>query len=155
MIEPGHKKLSIRRQARLLGVNRNRLKKKPHPPRADRASDLEVLAALDRLHTRWPFYGQRKLKKELDKLGLRVNRKRLRRLMEEAGIEATGSSIGSWWIRILARTCLASSSNPKKVRAISSGAHSPSRVPDAGNPQVRFDEWERRSGTAARCSLLY
>lgn len=88
MIEPGHKKLSIRKQARLLGVNRNRLKKKPHPPRADRASDEEVLVALDRLHTRWPFYGQRKLKKELGDLGLRVNRKRLRRLMEEAGIEA-------------------------------------------------------------------
>jgi putative transposase len=88
MIEPGHKHLSIRKQARLLGVNRNRLNKKPHPPRADRASDHQVLAALDRLHTRWPFYGQRKLKIELDKLGLRVNRKRLRRLMEEAGIEA-------------------------------------------------------------------
>jgi putative transposase len=88
MIEPGHKKLSIRKQARLLGVNRNRLKKKPHPPRADRASDQEVLAALDRLHTCWPFYGQRKLKVEFDKLGLRVNRKRLRRLMDEAGIEA-------------------------------------------------------------------
>jgi putative transposase len=88
MIEPGHKELSIRRQSRLLGVNRNRLAKKPHPPRADRASDQQALAALDRLHTRWPFYGQRKLKVELDKLGLRVNRKRLRRLMEEAGIEA-------------------------------------------------------------------
>ena len=88
MIEPEHKKLSIRKQAALLGVNRNRLKKKPHPPRAERASDLEVLAALDRLHTRWPFFGQRKLKFELGELGLRVNRKRLRRLMEEAGIEA-------------------------------------------------------------------
>jgi hypothetical protein len=60
MIEPGHKKLSARKQARLLGVNRNRLKRKPHPPRADRASDEEALAALDRLHVRWPFYGQRK-----------------------------------------------------------------------------------------------
>lgn len=88
MIEPGHKKLSVRRQASLLGVNRNRLKKKPHPPRADRSSDEEVLAALDRLHTRWPFYGLRKLKFELDKLGLQVNHKRLRRLMKEAGIEA-------------------------------------------------------------------
>lgn len=47
MIEPEHKKLSIRKQARLLGVNRNRLKPNPHPPRADRSSDLEVLAALD------------------------------------------------------------------------------------------------------------
>ena len=88
MIEPGHKKPGIRRQARLLGANRNRLKRKPHPPRADRSSDQAALAALDRLHTRWPFHGQRKLKVELDKLGLRVNRKRLRRLMEEAGIEA-------------------------------------------------------------------
>ncbi len=47
-----------------------------------------MLAPLDRVHTRWPFYGQRKLKVELDKLGFRVNRKRLRRLMKEAGIEA-------------------------------------------------------------------
>ena len=61
MIEPGHKKLSIRKQARLLGVNRNRLVNKPHPPRAPRSSDQEVLDALDKLHTRWPFYGQRKL----------------------------------------------------------------------------------------------
>ena len=88
MIEPGHKKLSIRKQASLLGVNRNRLTKRPHTPRADRGSDQAVLAALDRLHTRWPFYGQRKLKVELEKLGLLVNRKRLRRLMEELGIEA-------------------------------------------------------------------
>jgi len=41
MIEPEHKELSIRRQSRLLGVNRNRLAKKPHPPRADRASDQQ------------------------------------------------------------------------------------------------------------------
>lgn len=88
MIEPGHKKLSIRKQARLLGVNRNRFTKQPHPPRADRSSDLEILEALDKLHTRWPFYGQRKLLRELRDQGLRVNRKRLRRLMEEAGIEA-------------------------------------------------------------------
>ena len=88
MIEPGHKKLSIRKQASLLGVNRKRLTKRPHTPRADRGSDQAVLAALDRLHTRWPFYGQRKLKVELEKLGLLVNRKRLRRLMEELGIEA-------------------------------------------------------------------
>jgi putative transposase len=88
MIEPGHKKLSVRTQARLLGVNRNRLAKRPHPPRADRSSDAEVLAALDKVHMRWPFFGQRKLLLELRAMGLRINRKRLRRLMEEAGIEA-------------------------------------------------------------------
>jgi len=88
MIEPEHETLSIRKQASLLAVNRNRLKKKPHSPRADHASDQVALAALDKLHTRWPFYGQRKLKVELQKQGLRINRKRLRRLMQEAGIEA-------------------------------------------------------------------
>ena len=80
MIETGHKKLSIRKQARLLGVNRNRLVNKPHPPRAPRSSDQEVLDALDKLHTRWPFYGQRKLLRELRGQGFRINRKRLRRL---------------------------------------------------------------------------
>lgn len=88
MIEPGHEKLSIRKQAKLLGVNRNRLVAKPPAPRAPRSSDEEVLAALDRLHTRWPFYGQRKLLVELRKLGMLINRKRLRRLMQEADIEA-------------------------------------------------------------------
>ena len=88
MIETGHKTLSIRKQARLLGVNRNRLVNKPHPPRAPRSSDREVLEALDKLHTRWPFYGQRKLLRELRGQGFRINRKRLRRLMVESGIEA-------------------------------------------------------------------
>lgn len=88
MIEPGHKKLSIRQQSRLLGVNRNRLATKPHPPRAPRSNDQEALLALDKLHTRWPFYGQRKLLHELREQGFRINRKRLRRLMRESGIEA-------------------------------------------------------------------
>ncbi len=88
MIEPEHEKLSVRRQAALLGVNRNRLEAKRHGARAPREEDLKVLQELDRLHTRWPFYGQRKLQMELGKAGLVVNRKRLRRLMREAGIEA-------------------------------------------------------------------
>ncbi len=88
MIETEHKTLSIRQQARLLGVNRNRLVSKSHPPRAPRSSDAEVLEVLDKLHTRWPFYGQRKLLRELRDHGFLINRKRLRRLMEEAGIEA-------------------------------------------------------------------
>lgn len=88
MIEPGHEKLSLRRQAALLGVNRNRLAMRPRPARAAWEDDQRVLRELDRLHTRWPFYGQRKLQLELGKAGLVVNRKRLRRLMREAGIEA-------------------------------------------------------------------
>jgi len=86
MIEPGHEKLSLRRQAALLGINRNRLEAKPHPARAAWEEDEKALRELDRLHTRWPFYGQRKLLVEMRRAGLVINRKRLRRLMHEAGI---------------------------------------------------------------------
>lgn len=88
MIEPGHEKLSLRRQSALLGINRNRLKPRPHPARASREEDEKALRELDRLHTRWPIYGQRKLLVELHRAGVVINRKRLRRLMREAGIEA-------------------------------------------------------------------
>jgi putative transposase len=88
MIDHEHQQLSIRRQARLLGVNRNRLLEKQHPPRAPRSRDREVIVALDKLHTRWPFYGQRKLLWELRAQGFLINRKRLRRLMKETGIAA-------------------------------------------------------------------
>lgn len=88
MIEPGHEKLSLRRQAALLGINRNRLAVCAHRARATWEEDRKALRELDRLHTRWPFYGQRKLLVELRRAGVVINRKRLRRLMREAGIEA-------------------------------------------------------------------
>ncbi len=90
MIEPGHKQLSVRRQAELLDVNRNRLPKpvgsgtgKPprHSPRIE-----AMLRDLDLLHTRWPFYGQRKLLWEMRAKGHKIGRKLLRRLMKIADI---------------------------------------------------------------------
>lgn len=88
MIEPGHEKLSLRRQAALLGLNRNRLTVRARPARAPWEEDQKALRKLDWLHTRWPFYGQRKLLVELRRAGVVINRKRLRRLMREAGIAA-------------------------------------------------------------------
>ena len=52
MIEPGHEKLSLRRQAALLGINRNRLAVCAHPARAAWEKDQKALRELDRLHTR-------------------------------------------------------------------------------------------------------
>jgi putative transposase len=88
MIEPGHETLSLRRQAALPGINRNRLTVRTHPARAAWEEDQKALRELDRLHTRWPFYGQRKLLVEMRRAGVVINRKRLRRLMAEAGIAA-------------------------------------------------------------------
>ncbi|NWK57570.1 IS3 family transposase [Verrucomicrobiaceae bacterium N1E253] len=85
MIETRHPKLSIRKQCKMLGVNRNRLT--PKQPKTNR-EDLEVMKALDSIYTECPFYGQRKLRMELHDLGFKIGRKRVRRLMKIMGIEA-------------------------------------------------------------------
>jgi putative transposase len=84
MIERNHPGLSVRRQAGLLGVNRNRLEAAPRVSQEDR----QVMRDLDELHTRWPVYGQRKLLRELRGLGWSTGRKRVRRLMRVMGLEA-------------------------------------------------------------------
>jgi putative transposase len=84
MIEKNHPELSLRRQCSLLDVNRNRLESRPKVS----AEDQEIMGDLDELHTRWPFYGQRKLVRELRNRDWRVGRKRVRRLMKVMGMEA-------------------------------------------------------------------
>lgn len=86
MIEKDHPRLSVRRQAELLDVNRNRLE--AGKPEAG-ADDLALMGEIDRIHTRWPFYGARKLCAELfRRTGRRVGRGRMRRLMGLLGVEA-------------------------------------------------------------------
>jgi putative transposase len=84
MIEKNHSELSIRRQCALLEVNRNRLVSRPKLS----AEDQEIMRDLDELHTRWPYYGQRKLVHELRKRDWGVGRKRVRRLMRLMGMAA-------------------------------------------------------------------
>lgn len=85
MIEKDHPKLSVRAQCKLLKVNRNRLA--PRPKKLTCEDEL-IMKDLDEIYTNWPFYGQRKLMRELRKLGWVIGRKRTRRLMEIMGIEA-------------------------------------------------------------------
>lgn len=85
MIERGHPQLSIRKQCELLQVNRNRLE--PRSPKRT-ASDLEVMRAVDEIHTELPFLGARKIRLELRDRGHRVGRGRVRRLMRLMGIRA-------------------------------------------------------------------
>jgi putative transposase len=86
LIEPGHPQLSVRRQAELLKVNRNRLS-----PMARKLScvELELFRAIDKLHMQRPFYGSRRIWKELRSRGLVVGRGRVRRLMRCMGLAAT------------------------------------------------------------------
>ena len=84
MIEKDHPQLSIRRQSALLGVNRNRLINRDHISEEDRL----IMRDLDEIYFLRPFYGQRKLLRELRQKGWSIGRKRVRRLMQIMGIEA-------------------------------------------------------------------
>ena len=85
MIDDQHPKLSIRKQAWLLGVNRNRLQARQTRTLKE---DEKIMRRLDELHTKWPFLGQRRLIEELRDQGIVIGRKRMRRLMKTMGIEA-------------------------------------------------------------------
>ena len=51
-------------------------------------SDTELVALIDEIYMECPFFGQRQLRNELQKLGHRIGRNRIRWLMRIMGIEA-------------------------------------------------------------------
>ncbi len=86
MIEPENKTISVRRQCDLLSFRRSAFYRKSKP--ASR-SDVRVMNLLDEIYTRRPFYGSRRMRIELFKMeGIRINRKRVQRLMRLMGLEA-------------------------------------------------------------------
>lgn len=85
LIEPAYEKLSVRRQCELLEINRSTLYYKEKLPSID---DVELLNLIRDVWCRYPFYGYRRITKELRGMGNKVNRKRVQRLMFEAGIQA-------------------------------------------------------------------
>lgn len=78
--------LSVVKQCELLGVSRSSLY---YQPIAASEEDLTVMRVLDEIHLARPFLGSRRLVDELQTRGCRVNRKRVQRLMQLMGIEAT------------------------------------------------------------------
>jgi len=85
LVQPDHTELSIRRQCELLGLTRSMLY---YLPVGVRAEDQALMKAIDRLFTKWPFYGSRKILLELRGEGHEVNRKRVQRLMQVMGLQA-------------------------------------------------------------------
>ena len=77
--------LTIKTQAELLSINRTTLYRKVKEP-----SELEVRIKhlVDRIHTKDPCKGSRRIRDDINKmkLGFRVNRKRIQRYMQEMGI---------------------------------------------------------------------
>ena len=78
--------LSVVKQCQLLGVSRSSVYYQREPIAEE---DLAVMRLLDEMHLARPFLGSRRLVDELHVRGYRVNRKRVQRLMQLIGIEAT------------------------------------------------------------------
>jgi len=51
-------------------------------------AELALMRLIDEIHLRWPFYGSRRIRNELEDRGQQVNRKRVQRLMRQMGLTA-------------------------------------------------------------------
>lgn len=85
LVQPDHPELSLRRQCGLLGLARASLY---YLPTEVSAGERALMKEIDRLYTRWPFFGSRQILRELRKAGYAVNRKRVQRLMQVMGLQA-------------------------------------------------------------------
>jgi putative transposase len=83
MIERGAT-LPVTRQAELLELSRSAVY---YTPRPISERDLGLMRRLDELHLQLPFYGSRKLTRELQKEGHKVGRRHVTTLMRRMGME--------------------------------------------------------------------
>jgi len=85
VVDRRHPSLSIVRQCELLDISRSGLY---YQPAGISEEDLTLMKLIDRQYLTTPFYGARRLAVWLKNQGYRVNRKRIRRLMQVMGLKA-------------------------------------------------------------------
>ena len=85
MLDPQYPNLSLSRQCQLVGVSRSSFYYKPIRVKPE---DLELVRQIDEQYLKTPFYGSRSMTKHFRRLGHKINRKRVQRLMRLMGIEA-------------------------------------------------------------------
>jgi putative transposase len=85
MIDRNDKKLSISRQCSMLNVNRSSFYYTPKPIKPE---DLELMRLIDEQYMKTPTAGSRTMRNLLRRLGYKINRKKVQRLMRLMGLEA-------------------------------------------------------------------
>jgi putative transposase len=85
MIDPSHGSLGIAGQCRLLNISRSSFYYKSKPIKPE---DLELMRLIDAQYLKTPSWGSRSMRNHLRRLGYKVNRKRIQRLMRIMGLEA-------------------------------------------------------------------
>ena len=84
MVDRGKdRELSIKTQAKLLGLNRSSLYYKPVKPSLE---EIALKHRIDEIYTEHPYYGSRRITAQLRREGFTVNRKAVQRHMREMGI---------------------------------------------------------------------
>ena len=85
MVDPGHGRLSITRQCRLVSIARSSFY---YEGRGESPLNLRLLRLIDEQFLETPFYGSRQMTRWLHRQGYTVSRKRVRRLMRLLGLQA-------------------------------------------------------------------
>jgi putative transposase len=87
MIDVNHPKLSIVRQCELINLSRASYYRRTEDDIcSETPENLALMRLIDEEYTRHPFYGSRKMRDYLYRLGYEVNRKRVQRLMRLMGL---------------------------------------------------------------------
>jgi putative transposase len=84
MLEAVHGQLSIREQCRIIALPRSRYYYKPQPIMLD----MKIADEIDRIYTKRPYYGSRRIREEMRRLGYVIGRGRIRRYMHLMGYRA-------------------------------------------------------------------
>ncbi len=84
-VEPAHRRLSLTQQCTLLQISRSSWY---YAPRGESPLNLDLMRYLDEQFLETPYYGARQMVRHLRRQGYSVNRKRVRRLMQQMGLMA-------------------------------------------------------------------
>lgn len=85
-VEPRHPRISISRQCELLDISRSGYY---YPPCGETPENLKYMRLIDEQYLRTPFFGSRQMTTWLRREGHPVNRKRIQRLMQLMGLQAS------------------------------------------------------------------
>ena len=91
LIRKDYSALSLSRQCRLLKISRSSLY---YTPVGIDAATLKLMNEIDRIFTKYPFFGSRQIAAYLPRNGFHAGRHRVRRLMGIMGLQAIYKEIG-------------------------------------------------------------
>jgi len=84
--------ISLSRQCKILKISRSSLY---YTPMGFSAETLELMRQIDRVFTKYPFFGSRQIAAYLPRKGYHAGRHRVRRLMKVMGLEAIHRPAGA------------------------------------------------------------